>query len=324
MAKVSRRLWLRRKRRRLMFLGLRGLVRVLGFGGAGALGSVLGELQFRIARSTRERCTQGMAAVLGRAADDPLLHAQLREAYRRNTAAVLEVMAMFDRPLDAPQLAARCAVEGLDHLHAALAGGRGAILLATHSGNAALLALHLASTGIPVSVVFRQSRMMSADFFAQGLARYGVDGILANEGLKAYGRMLGALRRGSVVFLMMDQGVKQASDGLPTRFLGKDLPLSAGPAQLARHARAPLLPAITIAAEPQWRFRLEASVERTAGTTLEQDFEQLVRLTERQILLAPQLWSWQQRRWRLFPLAATHAVNGAQQNAGNPASTPSR
>ena len=49
--------------------------------------------------------------------------------------------------------------------------------MAAHMGNAALVPLRLASAGWPVSVVYKESRMMSADFFLAGLERYGIQGI---------------------------------------------------------------------------------------------------------------------------------------------------
>jgi lauroyl/myristoyl acyltransferase len=81
------------------------------------------------------------------------------------------------------------------------------------------------------------------------------------------------------------------------------MPMTQGPAQLARHSRAPVLPATTIAAHPVWHFAIEPAVRRPPGSTLEQDTEQFVRVTESQILRFPHLWSWHQRRWRSFPAA---------------------
>lgn len=293
---------LRRGRKRLMFLAMRTLVRASGFARARALGGFLGELQFRLSFRARPRYLRDMAQVLGRIPDDPWVQQQMRQAYKVNTAAVLEVMAMFDRRLDPRLLESQCEVEGLDHLRAALAAGRGAILLGAHMGNGVLLAVKLALQGFPVSVVYRQSRMMSADFFERGFSLYGIEGILANEGLKAYGRMLGAVRKNRIVFLMMDQGVKTAQDGMLLRFLGKDMPMPAGPAQLARHARAPVLPVATTAADPVWRFRIEPPLPRAADASLEADVENLLRATERLVLQFPHLWSWHHRRWRLYPL----------------------
>lgn len=297
-------LWLRRKRRRLTFLMLRSLIHRIGFERARGFGEWLGELQFRCAWIARRRHTREMAAVLGRPADDPAARDMMRTAYRVNTAAVIEVLAMFEQRQDPQRLAAHCEIEGIGQLQAALALGRGAILLGTHMGNGLLVPVQLASSGWPVSVVYRHARMMSSGLFEQGLALYGIEPILANEGIKAYGRMLGALRKGRVLFLMMDQGVKKAEDGIPMRFLGKDMPMTAGPAQLARHSRAPVLPVATTAATPKWRFHIEAPVARTPGASLEADLADLLHLTEQQVLRHPELWSWHHRRWRKFPLAA--------------------
>lgn len=287
-----------------MFLVLRALTRAIGFERARGFGAVLGELQFRLAWRERRRCEHDLARLLGRAPGDAGVHALLRQAYHLNTAAVFEVLAMFHQRLGDAALAAHVRTEGLQHLHRALEGGRGAILLGSHSGNGVLLAIQLARAGLPVSVVYRQARMMSADLFERGFALYGIEGILANEGLKAYGRMLGALKKNRVVFLMMDQGVKRAEDGMPMRFLGKDMPMPAGPAQLARHARAPVLPVATLAADPAWTFEIGAAVQRVVGASVEQDTDQLLRITEQQVLRNPQFWSWHHRRWRHFPLAS--------------------
>ncbi|WPB58946.1 lysophospholipid acyltransferase family protein [Xylophilus sp. GOD-11R] len=291
---------LRRARRRGLFVGLRSLLRVVGFGQVRLIGRLTGLIQFHFARRQRRRIQQHMAHALGRSEREtgPLL----REAYQVNNAAVLEILAMFDRHQDEAMLAGRCEIDGLDRLRTAMAGGRGAILLATHAGNAALLTVKLARAGWAVSVVYREARMMSAGFVQEGLERYGIEGILANTGLRAYGQMLSALKQGRIVFIMMDQGVREAKDGLMERFLGKTVPMPTGPAQLARAARAPLLPVVTTAAWPQWKFRIDEPVA-VGQETLESDVHRLVRLTERQILDFPQLWSWHQRRWRKPKLA---------------------
>lgn len=308
-------LQLRRAQRRLTFLGYSTLVRAIGFTRARRFGSWSGELQFRLFWRQRRRLQCDVAQVLGRAPDDPSVRALLREAYRVNNAAALEIMAMFDRRQDEEVLVARCELDGLEHLRAALAGGRGAILLATHMGNALLATLRLARSGWPVSVVYREARMMSAGFFHSGLERYGIQGILANGGIRAYGQMLTALKQGRIVFVMMDQGVKRAEDGLMQRFLGKDLPMTAGPAQLARASRSPVLPLVTKAATPVWRFAIEPPVALTGGS-LEADVELLVGLTEQQIRQTPQFWSWHHRRWgksaAAWSRSSTSIENGSQ------------
>lgn len=294
----------RRARRRALFLGLRTVLRVAGFQRVGLLGQLTGALQYRLAWRQRRRIAHDMAVALGRPPGDPSVAPLLREAYRVNNTAVLEILAMFDQRQDEDMLIARCEVDGLAHLRTAMAGGRGAILLATHMGNAALLTVKLARAGWGVSVVYREARMMSAGLLQNGLEQYGIEGILANTGLRAYAQMVSALKQGRIVFVMMDQGVQQAETGLMQRFLGKDAAMPAGPAQLARAARAPLLPVATTAAEPVWRFEIQPPVPLGEGS-LASDVERLVQLTEQQVRQHPQLWSWHHRRWRKLPLATT-------------------
>jgi KDO2-lipid IV(A) lauroyltransferase len=293
---------LRRARRRGLFLGARWLVRRAGFDGLRQLGGRLGRLHYALDRRTRRACLAGIAALQGRRMDDPAVTRTLREAYRVNTIAVLEVLSMVDDKLDAARLAARCRVDGLDNL-AAARQGRGAILLATHSGNSLLLAAQLAQGGCPVTVVYRHARMMSAQFFAAGLPRYGIEGILANEGFRAYARMVDALRRNGVLFAMVDQGVKEAETGVPVRFLGKDMPMPGGVVQLSRSTRAPIVPVTTLAADPVWHFAIEPPLHLSPGGSIEEDTAVVVRKVESQVLARPALWSWQHRRWRRYPPA---------------------
>ena len=295
---------LRRTRRRLMFLSLRTLLRGVGFARARTVGTWLGELQFRFDLRQRLRLQREVAHALGRSADDASVPALLREAYRTNNGAVLEMLAMFDRRQPDDTLLARCHLDGLEHLHAAMAEGRGAILLATHAGNTALLTLRLMQAGWPVSVLYRESRMMPADFLQNGLEQYGIQGILANSGIRAYGQVLSALKQGRIVSVMLDQGATRRQGGPRHRFLGKDMAMPVGPAQLARTSRSPLLPLVLTAATPGWRYTIQPALSLTGGS-LEADVAMLVRLTEQQVRQAPQFWSWHHRRWARLPLASS-------------------
>lgn len=292
-----------RQRRRWLFLAAHWLVRRTAFDRMRRLGAVLGRMHYALDRRTRRACLAGIAALQGRSADDPSVAATLREAYQVNTIAVLEVLSMMQHKLDVERLKSRCRVEGIEHLEAARQG-RGAILLATHSGNSLLLAAQLADRGVPLTVVYRKSRVMSERFFAMGLPRYGIDGILANEGFRAYAQMVDALRRNRVVFAMVDQGVLFAESGVPLRFLGKDMPMPGGVIQLARSARAPIVPVTAVASSPVWHFVIERPLALLPGGSVAEDTACVVRHVERQILAYPHLWSWHHRRWRKFPMTA--------------------
>jgi lauroyl/myristoyl acyltransferase len=288
---------------RMLFLAARQMMRVGGYAASRWLGPVLAALQFRFSPKDRDRCLHDMALLQGRVPGDPEISRQLRYAYRINTIGLLEVLAMCDRHLDPAMLNTRLRVDGLSRLQAARQG-RGAILLSTHSGNSLLLAVQLASSGWPLTIVYRHARMMSAEFFATGLPRYGIDGIMANEGFKAYARMLSALKQNRIVFAMVDQGVKAEEDGMRMHFLGKDMPMPGGVVQLARQMQSPIVPVVTLAAEPRWHFSVEPPLELEPGCTLEEDLAAVLRNVEQQVMARPQLWSWHQRRWRDFQLAS--------------------
>jgi lauroyl/myristoyl acyltransferase len=296
------RLWLERRRMRLLFVVTRQLMRMGGYPAARWLGSLLATTQYRFSAHTRNHCLRDLALLQQREPDDPEVERQLRNAYRINTIGVLEVLAMCDRHLEPAFLNTKLQVDGLQRLEAARQG-RGAILLSTHSGNSLLLAVQLASSGWPLTIVYRHSRMMSAEFFAKGLPRYGIDGIMANEGFKAYAKMLSALKQNRIVFAMVDQGVKAQEDGVRMRFLGKDMPMPGGVVQLARQMQSPIVPVVTLSASPVWHFSIEQPLELEPGCTLEEDLAAVLRNVEHQVMARPHLWSWHQRRWRDFPLA---------------------
>ena len=78
MADGGRLRW-RRGVRRLMFLTVRSLLRVVGFARAGAAGNVVGDLQFRLGGRSRRRMEAEMALALRRPADDSAVPPMLRE-----------------------------------------------------------------------------------------------------------------------------------------------------------------------------------------------------------------------------------------------------
>ena len=289
-------------RRRIMFLSFRRIIRFVGFDGARRYGACLAATHYRLAFGTRRRCMQGLAAFMGREVSDPKVATTLREAYRVNTIAALEVLSMMECRLDAERMRQRCRVDGIENLESARTG-KGVIVLAMHAGNSLLLAGQLAEAGWPITVVYHQTRMQSKQFFSTGLPRYGFEAILANEGFIAYARMLDALRKNRVLFAMMDQGVENAQTGLMLRFLGKDMPMPGGVVQLARQTRAPIVPIVTLAADPVWHLEFESRLVLPPGGTVEEDVAQVLRYMETKIRTRPELWSWPHRRWRHFPVA---------------------
>lgn len=291
-----------RLRRWATFFIARTVVRMLGFDSCRPVGNFFSALQYHLFVFDRRRFLAQIGIVLGRPSNDPVVKSTLRSAYRVNTVGSMEVLSMADRKLDTARIYSRCRVDGLENLEAARAGN-GAILLATHSGNCLLLLAQLADQGWPLTIVYRRSPNMPQQFATDGLSHYGFDGVAADDGFRAYAHMVDALRHNRVVFAMMDHGVKKAESGLLLHFLGKDMPMPGGIAQLARQTRAPIVPLTARAIDPVWHFEIEPAMQLSPGGTLEEDAATMLKNVEQRILAHPGLWSWPHRRWRKYPLA---------------------
>ncbi len=303
---------LKRRWRRTLFHLLQGVAvltrRLFGMRALRWLGHRIGDLQFLLDGSRRRRYVRDLAAVLGEPGPTARAARTLRSAYHTGTRAALEILsfgAQRPTPADIEQL---CRLDGLAGLQAVLDQSRPVILLNNHMGNSMAMQLLLAHRGYPVSVVYRESGKFPPGFFERVFAPHGIEGIRVDDGSRAYRRMLKALKTGRILCIIMDQGTKMPG-GVAVRFLGKDMDMPVGPAQLARHAGAVIMPVPTLAEEVQWHFAIEPPVALDPEGTVDDDVRQLTRVMETQILERPHLWTWHHRRWRRYPLASDPLQN---------------
>ncbi|MCC5888395.1 MAG: lysophospholipid acyltransferase family protein [Gammaproteobacteria bacterium] len=299
----------RRRLRRLGFhlLGaLAHLCRPFGMTGIRCVGEWVGELRFRVNLRERRRIESHIAEILGAAADGREVRRLLRHAYRVSDRSAFEIVAMGTHPFPSDTIRAACTVDRIDRLQAVVAQGSGAILLGMHMTNGILMAARLATEGLPVTVVYRESRKMRPGFFADLLSAHGLQGIDAGQRSSAYRQMLRALRAGRIIYVLMDQGTKHG--GVSVDFLGKTLDMPAGPAELARRSGVPVLPALALGGEASWRFVIGEALELDDGST-EASAATLAASMERHIRSHPELWSWHHRKWRRFPITAAGSAN---------------
>ncbi|MFP4207539.1 MAG: lysophospholipid acyltransferase family protein [Wenzhouxiangella sp.] len=295
---LKTRRWLRRSGFHL----LKTLARLAALGGperVRRVGEMVGDLHYRFGRAQRRRLLEQMACLMPKRAHGNHLAADLRQAYRFNDRAILEILAAYSGALSPDQAAATCMLKDTGPLDRALAGGSGAVMLGMHMGNGVALAIHLARRGYPVSVVYRESNKISPEFFARGIRRQGIDAIAALPAAAGFRRMLRAVRNGGVVFILMDQASKRG--GIPVRFLGKTLDMPPGPAELARRTGVPVVPALLDGVGERWQFKLGEPLELDPAQPIDGQVKMLARLMEAHILTHPQWWTWHQRRWHRHP-----------------------
>ncbi len=138
------------------------------------------------------------------------------------------------------QVEAGMHIEGLEHLHAALAGGRGAIVALPHLGGWDWGGRWLAQSDIPVSVVVEALNPPDVfDWFVGFRRHLGMEVIPV--GLGAGSASLRTLRANHVLCLLSDRVVGD-TPGVEVEFFGERTVLPAGPVTLALRTSAPILP----------------------------------------------------------------------------------
>ena len=139
--------------------------------------------------------------------------------------------------LDAATLDARFRLHGMEVAYGALSRGRGAVICAPHVGNWELSGIALARLGFLVHVV--TGVQFHRRWTAAAREMKARQRILVTTPEDGYAPLLATLRGGGVVVLLTDGDVFVRSHG--ARFFGRIVPFPAGPALLARRARAPIL-----------------------------------------------------------------------------------
>ena len=214
---------------------------------------------------------------------------------------------------------ARVDLEGADHVAAALAGGRGAIVAAGHFGNWEIGGAGCAAHGLPVTFVVQPLRNARVDARLEALRRgAGIDTVSRGMALR---RVRAALAANRLVFIMCDQDARRAGIFVP--FFGIPASTPRGAAQMALRFRAPMLTAFA-GRKPDGRVCVEfgAPLEAPAGVSEESAVEAMLRgfnaRLEAAVRGAPEQYWWAHRRWKTRPEGAAIAAESGATRARTP------
>jgi KDO2-lipid IV(A) lauroyltransferase len=265
-----------------------------------ALGAVLGWVAYLASTAYRRRLVEH-AALAG------IAPAQRRRSVAEAGRMGAEGLRLWLRPADEP-IADPVHWEGAAHIDAALAKGRGLLLLTPHLGSFEMSAQAYAErfgAQAPITVLYRPARHPWLRRF-QERARARPALATAPASLGGVRQMLRALQRGQAVGLLPDQ-VPPYGQGVWARFFGRPAYTMTLAARLALQSGAPVLLARCERLPAGRGFRVV--VDRLAETipaTAEGDDEALARAQaevinramEQQILHCPEQYLWGYRRYK--------------------------
>jgi KDO2-lipid IV(A) lauroyltransferase len=218
-----------------------------------AAGRMLGGVQALVPTGARAAMERAARIVLGPDAPRVAIRAAARRGIFNLVMNETEAM-LFPRM--SPQNLAHCiASEGFDRLDAALAQGRGALLLVAHFGANQMVMAAIGHSGRNISQISAPAMALdekmpgkrSALFRAALRTRWKHEQSLPVTHINVFGPLTGALdclRKGGLLAVAVDGG--HGATLTPTPFLGRIAHFNIGALELAAHTRCPVLPVFVI------------------------------------------------------------------------------
>ncbi len=297
-----------------------GLLSLLPTGAARGVGGGLGLLFYLVSGRHRRTALANLEMALG-ATLDARQRARVARASFAHLGRIAADAPLFPRHLRRPPDAV-AAYDGVEHLRAAAARGKGVLVFSGHYGHWELVALLQHHLGVPMTMVVNPMRNPFYDRYFVRLRSLSGNTILSKR--LAARPILTALRQGRAVAILIDQNVR-GTGGLFIDFFGRAASTTPSLATLALRTGAAIVPVFSRFL-PDGRlaisYRTAIVPERRGG--MEDDILALTKtctaLLEAEIRRRPEGWFWMHERWRTRPRPVSPAGGaGAAQAAAGPA-----
>jgi KDO2-lipid IV(A) lauroyltransferase len=243
------------------------------------------------------------------------VQAVARGVYSHFASVLLEILWMEGRPI--AELLALTDIEGLDHMQAALARGRGVVSPLAHLGNWELQGVATAPLIGSSAVIARPLDNPALD--ARLVSFRTSTGNVVIYKQRALPQILKTLREGRLVAVMLDQNV-QASDGIFVRFFGRPACTTTVAAALALKTGCPIVPAHCVRrADGRYLMAYGPVVEWPRTGRRDEDTaaltQHLTSIIEGWVRETPEQWLWLHRRWKTTPSPETSSAQGLRGSA---------
>lgn len=264
---------------------MRGLATVLS-------GSIISVLPRR-----RRIAENNIRLAFGDTLSDARVHEIAGKCVRNIAQGLLELLRLPVTSRD--ELRRMLPVEGLEHLHAGLARGRGVLLITGHIGSWELAGCRVAAEGIAIHAVARDA--------AHTATAQVINSARASHGMQVLGRdatreMLRVLRGNGVLAILPDQRVLEG--GIVADFMGRPALTATGPATLAMRTGCAVVPGFGGYHDDGSRWlELRRPLEMVDTGEREADVATNTQMINDAlgefILEQPEQWLWLHDRWRM-------------------------
>ena len=197
---------------------------------------------------------------------------------------------------DERRLEGLCEVRGLEHVQAALAGGRGAIMLTGHFTTLDLGGRFLTQRA-PVSAMYRPHRNpLFEEIMRRGRERSAKHAFSKTD-VRA---MIRGLRTNHLIWYAPDQAHKRGKYSAVVPFFGVPAPTNTATSVFARLGDAPVVPFFPVRLPGKAGYRLDIlpPLEDFPGDDPVSDAARINRLLEERIRLCPEQYLWVHRRFK--------------------------
>lgn len=267
------------------------------------VGAFLGTLLRRLSPRHYRIVMANLRLAFGNEREEAELQRIAKACYRHLGKCLMEFIRLpAIPPADLRRIAS---IQGREHIDAALARGKGAILLTAHIGNWELIGARLALEGYPMNVIARAQRDTTlTEYILRTREAVGLRVYHRESAVKA---CLLALKRNELVAMLLDQNA--GDDGVFVNFFGHLASSAPGAAVFALRTETVVLPAFSCRnPDDTHTLVVDPPVPLVRTSDYKQDIvtntARYQKIIEEKVRAHPEQWFWLHKRWKSRPLEA--------------------
>jgi KDO2-lipid IV(A) lauroyltransferase len=196
------------------------------------------------------------------------------------------------------QIVSRVRFEGLDNLRAALAAGRGAIVLSGHFSGTEITGRALAAEIPHLAALYRPLHNPLVDVFMRRTRLRAVEALIPKDNMR---QLIRSLKQGTAVWYASDQNYRRHYS-LLLPFFGEPAMTNGALTHIARLSGAPVVPYLPRRLpDGRYEVRILPALDGFPTGDIAADTRRVTGLIEEHIRGAPEQYYWVHRRFRKRP-----------------------